>query len=229
MTNSAILGFPIVDANQNQKEATIATGLEVLEAAGEDQLSKSMAAGDITLSAAEWYSAKLYNLTGSVADHICNVPATKRFVAFRNTGANTVLLRVTGGLGKAIPVQPANAILAYCDGADVHLISSRGNGAARTYTASQVLSVYDAYATIEMDVASGNVLTLPEFASVPLPVGVVVPVHQKGAGQTLITVAGSNATLHWPGDKNPKTRRQDSVVFLMQTLADSWLLWGDLG
>jgi hypothetical protein len=85
----------------------------------------------------------------------------------------------------------------------------------------------DAGKIIEMDNASANTLTVPPYSSVKFPIGSVIVVTQKGAGQTTIA-EGAGVSIKSPG--SVKTLRvKDSSASLIKTGSDTWLMGGDLG
>lgn len=95
---------------------------------------------------------------------------------------------------------------------------------ANTQTASYVLVLSDAGKVIEMNVASGNTLTVPPNSSVAFPVGTVIEVYQMGAGQVTLT-PGSGVTIR---GASMTTRAQYSTVALRKRATDEWVASGDL-
>ena len=97
--------------------------------------------------------------------------------------------------------------------------------ATNAQTASYTLVAADRGKMVEMNVASGNTLTVPLNSSVAFPVGTKIDILQVGAGQ--VTVAGTagvtvNAT---PG---LKIRAQWGSATLIKRATDTWVLVGDL-
>ena len=94
-----------------------------------------------------------------------------------------------------------------------------------TQIASYPLLLADAGKTIEMNVASGNTLTIPANASVAFPIGTVINIVQVGAGQT--TVAITSDTLVSSGSKF-KLSGQYSGATLYKRASTTWVLIGDI-
>lgn len=94
-----------------------------------------------------------------------------------------------------------------------------------TQTASYTLVLADAGKVVEMNVASGNTLTVPPNSSVAFPVGTIIEVHQYGAGQVTLT-PGAAVTIRNPSSLT--TRAQYSTVALRKRATDEWVASGDL-
>jgi len=91
--------------------------------------------------------------------------------------------------------------------------------------ASYTLVLADDGKIVEMNVASGNILTVPPNSSVAFPVGTQIIVLQTGAGQCTLT-AGSGVTLNaTPGNK---LRVQYSGATLIKRATNTWIAIGDL-
>ena len=95
-----------------------------------------------------------------------------------------------------------------------------------TQTASYVLALADAGKVVEMNVASGNTLTVPANATIPFPIGTILEVFQYGAGQTTITPDGG-VTIRSNGGKLKLTGQYSSAV-LRKRDTDEWVAAGDL-
>lgn len=92
-------------------------------------------------------------------------------------------------------------------------------------TASYTLVISDNGKLVEMNVASGNTLTVPLNSSVAFPTGTQISILQVGAGQT--TVAGtSGVTVNATPGLN--LRAQWSAATLVKRDTDTWVLIGDL-
>jgi hypothetical protein len=91
-------------------------------------------------------------------------------------------------------------------------------------TASATLALVDDGTLIEMNVASGNTITVPTD-SVAFPIGTQITILQTGTGQTTITPA-SGVTI----DRTPglKLRAQWSSATLIKRGTNSWVAIGDL-
>lgn len=91
--------------------------------------------------------------------------------------------------------------------------------------ASYTLVLADADLIVEMDVATGNNLTVPTNASVAFPVGTMIHILQVNAGQTVV-VPDTGVTIN--SSSTLKLRTQWSVATLLKRATDTWLLFGDL-
>lgn len=123
------LNITEVAANQNQKEVTINNAIAALDNAGNSSLDKSMTAGNVTLSSAEFRGYVRFNATGTPGTpRVLNVPASiKRLFGVTNNSDAAVTVQVTGGAGETVNVSAGGAALLYSDGADI--ISLGGGGA----------------------------------------------------------------------------------------------------
>lgn len=92
-------------------------------------------------------------------------------------------------------------------------------------TASYVLVLGDKNKIVEMNVGSGNTLTVPPNSSVAYAIGSQINILQVGSGQTTIT-PGSGVTIN--GTPGLKTRAQWSYVTLIKRGTDTWVAVGDL-
>jgi len=95
-----------------------------------------------------------------------------------------------------------------------------------TKTASDTLELTDAGKDIEMNVSSGNSLSVPANADVAFPVGTQIIITQLGAGQTTI-VALSGVTIRSSGGKL-KITDQYSGATLIKRGTNEWVLYGNL-
>ena len=92
-------------------------------------------------------------------------------------------------------------------------------------TGSYTLVLADANKIVEMNVGSGNNLTVPPNSSVAFPVGAQVHLLQTGAGQTTV-VPGAGVTVN--GTPGLKLRAQWSYATLIKRATDTWVVVGDL-
>ena len=92
-------------------------------------------------------------------------------------------------------------------------------------TASYTLVLANRDQMVEMNVGSGNTLTVPANSSVAFPVGTKIHVVQTGTGQTTLTPAGGVTINGTPG---LKLRAQWSAVTLIKRATDTWIAFGDL-
>lgn len=114
------------------------------------------------------------------------------------------------------------------DHADHHnLLHGAYNGvSANRQTASYTLVLADAGLVVEMNVASGNNLTVPLNSSVAFAVGTIVELFQYGAGQTTVVATGG-VTIRSSGGKL-KLTGQYSGASLRKIATDEWALVGDI-
>jgi hypothetical protein len=92
-------------------------------------------------------------------------------------------------------------------------------------TASYPLVLADKGKLVEMNVASGNTLTVPLNSAQAFAIGSVVHILQTGAGQTTVTPA-SGVTIN--GTPGLKLRTQWSYATLIKRATDTWVLVGDI-
>jgi len=93
-------------------------------------------------------------------------------------------------------------------------------------TSSYTLVLADAYKIVEMNVASGNTLTVPDNTSVAFPVGTQITVIQTGAGQT--TLAGASGVTVNSKDGNLNIAGQWGSATLIKRATDTWVAIGNL-
>lgn len=96
---------------------------------------------------------------------------------------------------------------------------------ANAQSASYELALTDVGKVVEMNVASGNNLTVPANSTVAWPIGSQVTILQTGSGQTTI-VAGAGVTVN--GTPGLKLRAQWSAATLVKRATDTWVVLGDL-
>ncbi|PLS81700.1 hypothetical protein CYG49_01510 [Candidatus Saccharibacteria bacterium] len=98
--------------------------------------------------------------------------------------------------------------------------------ASSTKTASYTLAAGDTGTIIEIDSASASTITVPDNASVALPVGTVIGFRQYGTGQVTI-VGATGVVLRSRGDAF-KTAGQYSEGSLSKRGTDEWIVSGDM-
>jgi hypothetical protein len=133
-----------------------------------------------------------------------------------------------------VPAAPAGGInvLWQTDGAgndSAYVIAASIASATATtvnpQTASYIAASGDANNVVTMSVAGANTFTVPPNTSVAFPVGTTLTVIQLGTGQVTLT-AGIGVTFYTASSAT--TRAQYSTVSMIQILADTWILAGDL-
>lgn len=124
MSNSPILNIPQVAASQNQKEATINTGVAILEAALNDDITISLASGNVSLTTDQFtkYFHQIY--AGHTVARNVTIPNTPRFFAASNTGTANITIKCTGSAGAQLVVASGKRVLVLSDGTDVVAITS---------------------------------------------------------------------------------------------------------
>jgi hypothetical protein len=95
-----------------------------------------------------------------------------------------------------------------------------------TKTASDTLELSDKSRGIEMNVTSGNNLSVPANADVAFPIGTQIVIIQLGAGQTTI-IALAGVTIRSSGGKL-KIADQYSGATLIKRDTNEWVLFGNL-
>lgn len=98
-------------------------------------------------------------------------------------------------------------------------------GTAYTLALTDAPSTSASQGIVTMTNASANVLTVPAHSVVAFPVGTVIQVVQRGAGQTSIA-ATSPATVENASSAN--ARVQNSTMVLTNMGTDDWVLSGDV-
>lgn len=129
----------------------------------------------------------------------------------------------TGGTAGQVLAKTTNADL------DTHWIDPPAVNAARTIntqTGSYTLQLSDAGAIVEMNAAGANNLTVPDNATVAIPVGTQVDVAQYGAGQTTI-VPGAGVTVV-SVSSNKKIAARYGTATLYKRATNEWVLTGNL-
>ena len=96
---------------------------------------------------------------------------------------------------------------------------------ANNQTGSYTLVLSDVGKIVEMNVASGNTLTVPPNSSVTFPIGSTITILQTNSGQTTLT-PGAGVTIN--GTPGLKLRAQWSSATLIKRATDTWVAVGDL-
>jgi hypothetical protein len=136
-------------------------------------------------------------------------------IDYRYTGSEGWVAE-SGGAG-VVSVNGATGAVVLTDGDIVGTI----NAQVASYTAVLADEV------VTMDNAAPNNFTVPPNSSVAFPVGRVLEVWQKGAGQTTI-VAGAGVTILYGASVTLKLKEQDSGCSLRKVATDTWRLIGDM-
>jgi hypothetical protein len=103
---------------------------------------------------------------------------------------------------------------------------AQGVGAPNTRTADYTLVLADAGKSVEQNLGTATVVTVPTNASVAFPVGTIVEVLRYGAGAVAIAAAGG-VTIRSRGGLL-SIGNQYGAVSLRKRATDEWVLVGDL-
>jgi hypothetical protein len=124
-----ILSLPQVSSNQNQKETTINTAMAILEAAMNDAVSISLAAGTTPLALTTDQFTKFFHqkYSGQTAARQITIPNTPRWFAATNNGAYAITLKCNGSAGLTLVIGAGSRALALSDGTDIVAIGSSVN------------------------------------------------------------------------------------------------------
>jgi hypothetical protein len=123
MPTSPYLGFNELTPNQTGKEVTINSALLALEAAMNAMFAVNMAAGDVTLSVAQFTGSFIFTTSGLTVTRTLNIPAlvngapSARLFCVQNPSAYPVKVQITGGAGGFSTVNAGDAFILYADGA----------------------------------------------------------------------------------------------------------------
>jgi len=94
-------------------------------------------------------------------------------------------------------------------------------------TANYTAVLTDAGDLVTMDVAGANTFTVPPNSSVAYPIGTVLTVRQKGAGQTTIT-EGAGVTITAAVSKGLLISEQGEWASIVKESTDGWSIAGGL-
>lgn len=100
-------------------------------------------------------------------------------------------------------------------------------GTPRTVTGSTTLEIGDAENVLITDSGSANNVTVPPNSSVAFPIGTLIEVWQKGAGQSTF-VQGAGVTITVNAVYQKRLDAQGSTGRLRKVATDTWALSGDL-
>lgn len=117
MTNTPILGIPMVAPNQAAKEVTINDGFSIIERSLNSTGEVDMTAGDVTLTLADYQHFMNFHCFGHAAPRNLIVPASERFFMVFNDG--TGIITVDPGAGASITVSVGSRVIILNDGTDL--------------------------------------------------------------------------------------------------------------
>lgn len=140
-TYTPILHIQQVATNQNQKEATINTGLAILEAAANDTLVIDMSAGSVTLSQDQFTKYMMFRCQGHTTSVNLNTFLSKRvFIVANESTEDVVVCPGTASTG-TITVGPSKIVLMQSNGVDTIRALSSGVGLLTDLSDIDVLTV----------------------------------------------------------------------------------------
>jgi hypothetical protein len=94
-------------------------------------------------------------------------------------------------------------------------------------TTNYTISLSDQGRVIEMNVGSGNIVTVPSSSTVNFPIGTEIAIVQRGTGTTLFTTASINVLIDsYSGSLTMKG--QYAAASLLKVGTDEWYLFGRL-
>lgn len=144
------------------------------------------------------------------------------------TGSGTATTTDFTSIGRSVvggaSASAIQSTLSLVPGTDVE-IEGQVTG-INTQTASYILALSDKGKIVEMNVGSGNTITVPTNASVAFPVNSRIDLVQFGAGQTTVTAAGGVTIRSVSG--NLKMSAQYAGASLYKRATDEWVLVGSL-
>lgn len=126
-----------------------------------------------------------------------------------------------GSAGQVVAVNSGATALEFASGA-YNLTENAQTGTTYTAVLADAEDVL-----VSMNNVSANTLTVPPNSTTAFPVGSVLNVLQKGAGQTTVA-AGAGVTINFPASASLRLRQQNSVATLIKTATDTWYIIGDL-
>lgn len=100
-------------------------------------------------------------------------------------------------------------------------INAQSTGTGYTLVAGDVTA---GAKQIDMNFSVANTLTVPTNASVPVPIGTILPVCQIGAGATTIAPA-SGVTFVKPASRSYTISTQYEKAYLEKVGTDSWRIY----
>jgi len=134
---SPILAIAHIAPTQTDKTTTMNDMVDTLEAALQDQLAVSFAAGNVTLTALQYTRHLCFVGSGAAVARVMTVPLTKRLFAVRNLNSDT--LTIGGTTGATVVLAASSAAIILCDGTDCTVFGSGGpgpTGPSGTFTAT---------------------------------------------------------------------------------------------
>lgn len=116
MSATANLAIPLIQASQNQKEVTHATGMALLDAAITETLAVSVSAGNATPTAAQVRGAARIAITGATtAGRTVTLPVIKRPLFVSLDAASTKAVSIVRG-STSVTLLPGCSLYLYTDG-----------------------------------------------------------------------------------------------------------------
>jgi hypothetical protein len=129
--NSPILGFPLIQPNQNQKETTANTALVAIEAATQETHTYDLSAANVSATVAQFNGFFMHQLNGHTVSRVFTVPnSNKRVFGVLNNGTASVTITVLGGTSIVLPA--GFGVLIFSDGTNPLAITNSGLVAGTT-------------------------------------------------------------------------------------------------
>jgi hypothetical protein len=191
MSVTAILGITQPTPTQSNKEATVSTAFDRLEAAGESFIEISIS-GNYTLSVApldtcEAYNYKTYKFTGTLAGAAnIIVPDKKREYIVWNatTGGFDITVKTSAGTG--VTIAPGNIAIVVCNAVNVYIVVG---GAAGTPFGGRFRDLTDTFSSF---VGHGSKVLRINAGATAIEPGVVLGTVATLASDTDITLAANS-------------------------------------
>lgn len=240
------LGITELLESQSNKVVTVNDALEALDLASNAVNTVTVGAtadtAGITLTQAQLAAGVVHRLVSSSADGNFNLrlPAVSRlFVVDNQSGFDATVYvdpAADGADGTTVVVADGEVKLLLSDGTDVVEVTSSGGGGGASATLTENAQTGTTYTLVLADApdvvvslsnAAAITLTVPENATVAIPVGSYITIWQKGAGQVEVVGAGA-ATIELPAGASAFLRAENSFATLYKSATDTWQLFGDL-
>jgi hypothetical protein len=166
-------------------------------------------------------------MPGSTSGSVTFQPAAAAGTATITLPATTGTVITTGDTGTITSTMIADATIVNADISATAAIDlgKLADVSTNAQTASYGLVLADKNKVVEMNVATGNTLTVPLNSTQAFPIGSQINILQTGAGQTTITPTGGVTINATPG---LKMRAQWSYATLIKRATDTWVLVGDI-
>jgi len=221
---SAALGITFITTSQSNKETTANDALQRLEDATQETVTVDLTGlTTYTFTATEWKANWLLIGENNSALVTFTLPATKRMFAIQNNSAYDFDLTFNGStVVETVP--PGGMWIVYSTGTALEVMVKQPNILVKDDTGtSYTYAIGDEY--VRHNNASAISATVPLNATVPFPIGYIITLFQKGAGQVTVVATGG-VTINTP--ETLLLRTQYSTASLVKVGTNEWDLTGDL-